>query len=315
MSAARIAYPPHVMAAVIDFHSHFFSRPFFETLAALSPQPGTVDEKLARVSAKAGLALPPADVGAHLARWVAEWDRNGVTHAVSFARRPADAPALAEAARLAAGRMTPFALVNPRADGAAQRAEALLGQHGFKGLLFFPAMHQFDPSGPEAAAVFEVVDRHRACAVVHCGMLQVKLRDLLGLPRPYDFRHANPLRVAPAANRFRSANFVIPHFGAGMLRETLMVGAQCENVFVDTSSSNDWIRTQEQPTTLARVFERALGVFGANRILFGTDSSTFPRGFRADLLKTQREALDVAGVTRDQQDAIFQGNAARLLGR
>jgi len=35
---------------MIDFHSHFFSRPFFTALAQLSPQPGTPDEKLARVS-------------------------------------------------------------------------------------------------------------------------------------------------------------------------------------------------------------------------------------------------------------------------
>src|SRR5204862_496563 len=81
------------------------------------------------------------------------------------------------------GRMTPFALINPRAEGAAARADDLLGAQGFKGLLFFPAMHGFDPAGPEAAAVFEVADRHGACAVVHCGLLQVKLRDLLGIPR------------------------------------------------------------------------------------------------------------------------------------
>ena len=34
------------MTRIIDFHTHFFSRTFFDTLATLSPQPGTVDEKL-----------------------------------------------------------------------------------------------------------------------------------------------------------------------------------------------------------------------------------------------------------------------------
>ena len=34
---------------VVDFHTHFFSRPFFDALAALSTQPGTPDERLARV--------------------------------------------------------------------------------------------------------------------------------------------------------------------------------------------------------------------------------------------------------------------------
>ncbi len=303
------------MTALIDFHSHFFSRPFFEALAAASPQAGSVDEKLARAAAAAKIELPPTDVGAHLARWTAQWDRHGVEHAVSFASLPAEAPALEQAVKLGNGRLTAFALLDPKADGAAARAEDLLDRRGFRGLLFFPAMHLFDPSGPEAAAVFDVIERRQAIAVVHCGLLQVKLRDLLGLPRPYDFRFANPLHLVPAANRFRAVKFVIPHFGAGMFRETLMAGSQCENVFVDTSSSNDWIKTQEAPTSLAQVFARALAVFGASRILFGTDSSTFPRGFRADLVAAQREALVACGASADQQDAIFRGNAAQLLGR
>ena len=31
---------------VIDAHSHFFSRVYFETLAAMSPHPGTVAQRL-----------------------------------------------------------------------------------------------------------------------------------------------------------------------------------------------------------------------------------------------------------------------------
>ena len=61
-------------------------------------------------------------------------------------------------------------------------------------------------------------------AYVHCGILVVKLRDLLGLPRPYDLNYANPLDVIPAANRHPGLTFCVPHFGAGFLRETLIAG-------------------------------------------------------------------------------------------
>jgi uncharacterized protein len=298
---------------MIDFHSHLFSWPFFEALAKLSPLAGSVDDKLAAAAAKAKLELPDRELRNHLARWTAEWDRNDVAHAVSFASLPEEAPALAEAARLANGRITPFALVNPLADGAAAKVRTLFGQ-GFRGILLFPAMHKFDLAGAEAAAVFEAVDEANAIAVVHCGLLQVKLRDLLAIPRPYDLRFADPLHLVPAANRFRKARFVIPHFGAGMLRETLMLGSQCENVFVDSSSSNSWLATQESGLDLAAVFTRALGVFGRERVLFGTDSSTLPRGWRNDLLAAQRAALARAGVDAATQDAIFDGNARRLLG-
>ena len=83
---------------------------------------------------------------------------------------------------------------------------------------------------------------------------------------------------------------------------------------VDTSSSNEWMRTEPVKLTLADVFERALGVFGTERILFGTDSSVFPRGWRRDILLAQREALGACGVREEEQAKIFGGNAARILG-
>ena len=141
----------------------------------------------------------------------------------------------------------------------------------------------------------------------------MKLRDLLGIPRPYDMAFANPLSLVAAANRFPQVRFVVPHFGGGFLRETLMVGAQCENVFVDTSSSNDWMRTQAHPTDLATVFGRALDVFGAERVLFGTDSSTFPRGYRADVRDSQLAALSAAGAGDDQVARVMGGNLTELL--
>jgi predicted TIM-barrel fold metal-dependent hydrolase len=161
--------------------------------------------------------------------------------------------------------------------------------------------------------LLEALSDHGAVLFVHCGLLVVKLRDLLGLPRPQDLAFASPLSVIPAANAFPRVRFVIPHFGAGFFRETLMAGAQCGNVFVDTSSSNSWTATQSPAPTLAEVFERALEVFGPERILFGTDSNTFPAGWRADRWKEQQDALDAANASGTDREKIFRGNAARLL--
>ncbi|MCC7172531.1 MAG: amidohydrolase [Planctomycetes bacterium] len=299
---------------MIDLHTHFFSRPFFDTLAALSPQPGTNEEKLAAATKKAGIELPDADVDAHLARWLGEMDKHGVEHMVTFASLPEEVPAVLSATSKSGGKLTPFAIVNPTADGAKDKVAALLGQKGVKGLLLFPAMHKYDPSGDAALSVLEVANQHSAFAIVHCGLLHVKFRDLLGIPRPFDYRFANPLNLVPAANRCRNVKFVIPHFGAGMLRETLMVGSECENVHVDTSSSNAWMATQEQPTELKTVLARALGVFGADRVLFGTDSSTFPRGWNRAIYEAQKTALETLGTSAADQAKVFGGNAKRLLG-
>lgn len=296
----------------IDFHSHFFSSTFFETLAAQSPQPGDVASRLAGVVARTGLELPPADTSAHVERWIQELDKHDVEHLVSFASVPEEAPVLAEAARLAKGRLTPMLLMNLAAPGAAEMLRARLAE-GFGGVLTFPAMHHYHLSDEACAPALAVLEEAQAVCYVHCGMLVVKLRDLLGLPRPYDMAYANPLNLVPAANAYPGINFVIPHFGAGFLRETLMLGAQCENVHVDSSSSNGWMKAQPVATTLRDTFERALGVFGCERVLFGTDSGTFPTGWQAERFKEQSNTLWDLGLSAHEQAAVLAENARRLL--
>ncbi len=301
------------MSRILDAHLHLFSRPYFEALARISPLPGTVEERLAALAKKAGLEIPGPDLGAHVRRWLADLDRHGVERAVAFASAPEEAAAVAEAARLAAGRLVPVGLVNPKAEGAPARVEALFATQGYRGVLLFPALHGYRVSGPEARAVLEVVSRHKGLALVQCGLFQVKVRDLLGLPRTTDLAFANPLDLIPAADAFPAVRFVIPHLGAGYLRETLMAGTQCSNVLTDLSSSNSWLTTQVPPLDLAGALKAALAVFGPERILFGTDSSTFPRGWRHDVLAATLAAFDRLALPEPQRARILHDNAAALL--
>lgn len=298
---------------VVDFHMHFFARSFFETLAGQATGDTSVDERLAGLAAKTGIELPPADNAAHLARWLAEMEHHDVEHMAAFASVPEEIPALAEAAAASDGKLTPFALVNPKVEGAPARVRGLLDEKGFGGVLLFPAMHHFRVEGPVAAAVFEVLDEYAATVFVHCGLLVVKLRDLLGLPRPQDLAFANPLSLIPAASAHPRVNFVIPHFGAGFFRETLMAGSMCPNIYVDTSSSNSWVATQTPELGLKEVFRSALKVFGPERVIFGTDSNVFPAGWRAERRDEQREVLSALGVPAADAELIFAGNARRLL--
>ncbi|NOT29200.1 MAG: amidohydrolase [Planctomycetes bacterium] len=301
------------MPFLADFHTHLFSRTLFEALAAASPLRGTTAERTERVTRGLDVALPSADAGEHLARWLDEMERHGVSHMVSFASAPEEHAVLAELAAHTQGRISFFAFVDPRQSGAAAELARLLEHGTVRGALFFPALHHYRADGPEAAAVFEVLDAHGAPAVVHCGLLRMPLRERYGLPHRVDLACANPLTLVPPAERFASMAFVVPHFGAGFLRETLLAGAQCGNIHVDTSSSQAWLATEPARLSLADVFERALAVFGSGRILFGTDSSVFPRGWRRDLLLAQREALGACGVREEDRARILGMNAAQLL--
>lgn len=298
---------------VIDFHMHFFGRVFFETLAGQSPRPGDPASRLAEVVRRTGLELPGPDARAHAQRWLAEADKHGVERLCAFASVPEEIPSLAEAARASDGRIVPFALVNPHVAGVEEKVRALIAEQGFGGVLLFPAMHHYRVGDAVCAKLLEVLEQAGAICYVHCGVLVVKLRDLLGLPRPMDLAYADPLSIVPAANRCPNVKFVIPHFGAGFLREALMAGAQCANVHVDSSSSNSWRATQPHPLSLSQVFERALGALGPERVLFGTDSNVFPAGWRADRLAEQRAALTEAGASATVVEAVLGGNAQRLL--
>jgi hypothetical protein len=119
------------------------------------------------------------------------------------------------------------------------------------------------------------------------------VRKKLGLPSPFDIRLGNPLDLHAIALSYPQMPIIIPHFGAGLFREALMVADLCPNVLLDTSSSNGWIKYVG--LSLPAVFRQALAVVGAERLLFGSDSSFFPRGWVGDVHAHQSAALDEIG--------------------
>src|SRR5205085_7856186 len=156
-----------------------------------------------------------------------------------------------------------------------------------KTVCLFPAMHRVAVDDPRIEAVFASAEKHKRVVFVHCGVLSVGVRKKLGLPSPFDLRLGDPLAAASVAVRHPSVPVVIPHFGAGLFREALMAADQAKNIVFDSSSSNSW--TKFHPgLTLRDVFARALDCAGPDRILFGTDSSFFPRGWQKPIYDAQK---------------------------
>jgi predicted TIM-barrel fold metal-dependent hydrolase len=85
----------------------------------------------------------------------------------------------------------------------------------------------------------------------------------------------------------------------------------CPNVLLDTSSSNHWI-AYESGLTLVDVFRQALLVAGPSRLLFGTDSSFFPRGWNRPVYDAQFQALRQLAVPEPDLALIFGGNFDRI---
>jgi predicted TIM-barrel fold metal-dependent hydrolase len=104
---------------------------------------------------------------------------------------------------------------------------------------------------------------------------------------------------------------IVPHFGGGFFREALMAAEACPSIHFDTSSSNGWIKFVPD-LTLGDVFRRTIAVAGSHRILFGSDSSFFPRGWRKVIHGAQRAILEELGCEEDSCRKIFSANFERL---
>ena len=294
-----------------DAHCHFFSERFFATLARDPAAPRVADPA---VDLPAALGWDAPGDPAQLAdRWVAELDRHRVGRAAIMASVPGDEASVAAAVARHPSRFTGLFMVNPTAPDVEERVRRGFGEHGLRCACLFPAMHRFALDDECVAAVFRAAADHGRAVFVHCGVLSVGVRRKLGLASRFDVRLGDPLAVVPVASAFPGVPVVIPHFGAGFLRETLMAADLAANIHVDTSSSNGW--TKYTPgLSLVDVFRQALAVLGPERILFGSDSSFFPRGWQRPIHEAQCAVLDEIGLDADGRAAIFAGNFDRVFG-
>ena len=292
---------------VNDVHCHFLSTRFFATLGAERRDTALSADDVAR---ELGWEAPHDD--ATLAdRWATELDRHDVRRAALIASVPGDEESVAVALRRHHDRFVGFFAMNPAAPGALDRARHAFTTLRMRCACLFAAMHHYELDSPAVVRLFELAHEHHAAIFAHCGYLSIEARGRMGLASPLDLRCGNPLTLAKTAAQFPGVPVIIPHFGAGLFREALMAADAAPNIVLDTSSSNGWIK-YVPGLTLADVFRQALSVVGPERLIFGTDSSSFPRGWRRVIMGSQRAMLDELGVEAAAQDKIFHGNFERL---
>ena len=292
-----------------DSHCHFFSEQFFETLGRQRP-PGS-QQSAAEVVATLGWE-PPGTPEALADRWVDALDRAGVARTALIASVPGDEASVARAVARHPSRIVGFFMLDPTAPDARVRAAHALDRLGLRAVCLFPAMQRYSLHDERVKEIVQLAAQHPGTAVfVHCGALSVGVRKKLGLPSRFDVRHGNPLDLHALAADHPEVPFIIPHFGAGLFREALLVADLSSNVYLDTSSTNKWM-AYHHGLALPDVFRQAIAVVGPDRLLFGTDSSFFPRGWNRAVYDAQVSALDAAGIDDGARHQIFTGNFDRL---
>lgn len=296
-------------AHVNDAHVHFFSEHFF---AALGRQrTPKASESASDILSALGWEAPgtPEDLAD---RWVIELDRAGIGRAAIIASVPGDETSVARAATRHPSRLVGFFMVDPTAPNAPTQMQRAFENPGLRAICLFPAMQRYSLHDQRVRDLVAIAANRVGTAVfVHCGALSVGVRKKLGLASRFDVRHGNPLDLHSLAADYPAVPFIVPHFGAGLFREALLVADLASNVYLDTSSTNRWI-AYHHGLTLPDVFRRTLDVVGPERVLFGSDSSFFPRGWNRAVYDAQVSALDAVGVTDADRHRIFTGNFDRL---
>ncbi len=308
---------------IVDFHVHFpTNKPWFPKMGnTIQNYIEKVGEKRARVVQEMsrpygehwrkmwGFPKPespddhPGD-REQARRWVDELDQNGV-RAVGFVTGGGNEH-LAQIISWYPDRFVGFAHHNPfEPDAVAQLEHAVsnLGLRGYK--LLAPMIEQ----PIEDESIWPVWEK--------CAELDIPVLIHFGIQGSAGgiawHENINPFKLHNIAKAFPDVTFVIPHFGCAWERETLQLCWACPNVCVDTSGSLQWIRWVPGDVTVKYLFRKFYETVGPGRIIFGTDSSWFPRGFVLEYLQDQmRSCLDLNFPEQDIQQ-IFAGNAARLL--
>ena len=206
------------------------------------------------------------------------------------------------------GRFLGYANIDPAVEDAVDMVKRA-GEDGFQGIKLYPSSWKMPVYDERVYPVYEEALKQKLLVIAHFGIT---------IGTQANLRFGNPLDIQKPAHDFPDLNFMIAHFGAGFFREVLMLMYQTENVYMDTSGSNSWMKYLPYDLSIPKIFEKALKAGGPKRIVFGTDSSFFPRGFRYNILEEQYNAVRSICpqfcYSEDDVDLIFRKNILDLTG-
>ena len=292
---------------VIDAHAHFMTAGSMKAWSQRGRSMTSFAKRTQTRTDMKSIDFPDEDFDAGQ-KWADELDRYGVS-SVGWMIGPETYDEFIESRRRFPGYFLGYLNVQPNDPDAPQKIRKA-AEDGFYGIKLYPSswrgIHVYDE---QLYPIYEEAKKQKMVVFCHFGV---------SIGGEADLRSGNPMDIQIPARDFSDLNFIIAHFGAGWFREVLLLQYQADNVYMDSSGSNVWMKYLPQDLTLKDVFRHAIRAGGPDKILFGTDSTFFPRGFRFNILEDQFNAvqsLKKDGLIDDEGvEKIFGGNLKRLTG-
>lgn len=164
-----------------------------------------------------------------------------------------------------------------------------LCEAGIKGIKFHPEYQEFYVDDPKLFPIYEKAAELGLIIIFHAGVD-------LGFPAPY---HCPPERMKRVVRAFPGAKIVAAHMGGYDYWDEVECCLAGEQLYLDTSFSLHKMGREQ--------FLRIASKHGYDRLLFATDS---PWGDQSEEVERLRGMM----LPNDVTEAVFGGNAARLLG-
>lgn len=300
---------------IFDAHLHFYSQTFFKYLVRQKPNRLDINTELRTLATKGHIEIPGDDPLQLAKRWIDMLDKWKLERAMLIASIPGDEDSVVKALKAYPSRFAGVFVIDPNSNLLMENATKRLKEDGFKGVVLYPSLYHINVQDQWLFPLYTLLNETRALMVVSFGKLIIRAREYAGLPTVLNDTVANPLDLIPIAKKFPNITFIIPNFGAGKFEETLQVGKECSNVFVDTAGSNSWINEHPSKPTMRTVFQKFLETYGASRVLFGSDSGMFPRGYRYDIVDNQLKLVQEMRLPIPDIKKIFYENLAQLVDR
>ena len=290
---------------VIDAHAHYFN---VNTMQNWLQRGRTIESFAKRTTTRTDMTsieLPDKNWDT-AQKWVDELDRYGIEKMGVMVGVEAYEEFKITLKRFPE-RFIGYANIDPADSNAADKVDQA-AKDGFKGIKLYPSSWKGIKVYDEVCyPIYDSCKSNKMLIFLHFGIT---------IGGQADLRNGNPIDIQVPSRDYPELNFVIAHFGAGWFREVLLMQYQADNVYMDSSGSNSWMKYLPYDIDLKMIFRKAIQAGGSEKILFGTDSTFFPRGWRYNILESQIGAckeLKAEGLI-DEKDIsnIFHDNIVTL---
>jgi predicted TIM-barrel fold metal-dependent hydrolase len=198
--------------------------------------------------------------------------------------------------------MIPFGTVHAAMEGMTEEVDRIFAM-GMKGIKLHPVYQGVELDDPRYLRILELAGESELIVVTHGGID-------IGYP---ESQHAAPDKLLHAVRQVGPVKLVAAHMGGWKQWDEAEALADT-SVYLDTSFSAGFITAKNdghyRPEELNLLgqgqFMRMVRIFGADRILFGTDSPWTDQEENVRLIRA-------LSLTVEEQAAILGGNAEKLL--